>query len=64
MTAEEAQDEQSPNWIRRRYDPCACDAVRGEYTPGCSCWEDEDGPSHGGNEAERLEWEPGYPRAS
>lgn len=65
MNAGEQHDEQSPNYVRRRFNPCRCDAAKGDYDMArCPCSTEEDGTvSHRGCEAERYQHEPGgYPR--
>lgn len=59
MNGGEELDEQTPNYVRRRFHECRCiDVERG----GCWC-EDDGGVSHGGVEVERAEHETGgYPR--
>ena len=67
MTLDEQHDEQSPNYIRRRFLPCKCDPVRGEYDMrNCNCSYDEDGePSHGGSPSENYDRQRGgYPRSA
>ena len=46
---------QTPNYTRRRYNPCACDASRGIYQRGCECGYGDPDITHGGNHVE--DWE-------
>lgn len=65
MNGLETEDGQALGYVRRRFVPCPCDAVRGDYDmAGCPCSTHEDGTaSHGGTEAERSElFGRGFPR--
>jgi hypothetical protein len=58
MNTAEGLDEQSPNYIRRRWPECSCTALA---HGGCRC--EDDGSVNGRVEYEALEHEPGgYPR--
>ena len=57
MNAAEHIDEQTPSASSRRFVPCGCDPVKGDYAMrDCHCSTDEDGRrSHGGTTPENAE---------